>query len=73
MKKYIFLPTFFFSFSLSAQDLYWYDVLLDVNLGNAKEFEKAVDDFYSSVDPFYNINTPEDLKNANHLFTKGQK
>ena len=36
-------------------------------------YNPAVVDFSSSVDPFFNINTPEDLKNANNLFTKGQK
>ena len=50
MKKYIFILTLLFSFSVSAQDLYWYDVLLDVKNETAKDFEKAVDDFYSSVD-----------------------
>ena len=49
MKKYIFILTLLFSFSVSAQDLYWYDVLLDVKNERAKDFEKAVDDFYSSV------------------------
>ena len=55
MKKYIFILTLLFSFSVSAQDLYWYDVLLDVKNERAKDFEKAVDDFYSSV------NFPEDV------------
>ena len=50
MKNYIFILTLLFSFSVSAQDLYWYDVLLDVKNETAKDFEKAVDDFYSSVD-----------------------
>ena len=44
MKKYIFILTLLFSFSVSAQDLYWYDVLLDVKNETAKDFEKAVDD-----------------------------
>ena len=50
MKKLIYIFTFLFSFSLSAQDLYWYDVILDVKNQNAKAFENAVDKFYSSVD-----------------------
>ena len=50
MKKYIFIVALLFSFSASSQDLYWYDVLLDVKIENAKDFEKAVDDYYSSVD-----------------------
>ena len=50
MKKLIYIFTFLFSFSLSAQDLYWYDVILDVKNQNAKAFENAVDKFYSSID-----------------------
>ena len=50
MKNYIFIIALLFSFSASAQDLYWYDVLLDVKNESAKDFEKAVDDYYSSVD-----------------------
>ena len=50
MKKLIYIFTFLLSFSLSAQDLYWYDVFLDVKNQNAKAFENAVDKFYSSVD-----------------------
>ena len=38
-----------------------------------KSYNPATVDFSSSVDPFYNINTPKDLNNANKLFTKGQK
>ena len=49
-KNYILLLTLLFSFSVSAQDLYWYDVLLDVKNESAKDFEKAVDDYYTSVD-----------------------
>ena len=50
MKKLIYIFTFLFSFSLTAQDLYWYDVILDVKNQNAKAFENAVDKFYSSID-----------------------
>ena len=50
MKNYILLFTLLFSFSVSAQDLYWYDVLLDVKNESAKDFENAVDDYYTSVD-----------------------
>jgi len=50
MKKIIYILTFFFSLSISAQDLYWYDVILDVKNNESKAFEKAVDEFYSSVD-----------------------
>ena len=50
MKKIIHVLTFFFSLSISAQDLYWYDVILDVKNNESKAFEKAVDEFYSSVD-----------------------
>ena len=38
-----------------------------------KSYNPATVDFSSSVDPFFNINTPEDLKNASNLFIKGQK
>ena len=50
MKKIIYLYAFLFSFSLSAQDLYWYDVFLDVKGENAKAFEEAVNNYYSSID-----------------------
>ena len=30
MKKYIYILTILFSISLSAQELFWYDVLLEV-------------------------------------------
>ena len=67
MKKYIFILTLLFSFSVSAQDLYWYDVLLDVKNETAKDFEKAVDDFYSSV------KFPEDVSMTfSNIQIKGQ-
>ena len=50
MKKIIHVLAFFFSLSISAQDLYWYDVILDVKNNESKAFEKAVDEFYSSAD-----------------------
>ena len=50
MKKYIYILITLFSFSLSAQDGYWYDVLLEVEGEDVTEFEKTVDDFYSSLD-----------------------
>ena len=50
MKKYIYILTIFFSISLSAQELFWYDVLLEVEGEDVTEFEKTVDDYYSSVD-----------------------
>ena len=50
MKKYIYILTILFSISLSAQELYWYDVLLEVEGEDVTEFEKTVDDFYSSLD-----------------------
>ena len=50
MKNFIYILTFLFSFSLSGQDLYWYDVILDVKNNDSKAFEKAVDEFYSSID-----------------------
>ena len=50
MKKYIYFLTIFFSISLSAQELFWYDVLLEVEGEDVTEFEKTVDAYYSSVD-----------------------
>ena len=44
MKKYIYILITLFSFSLSAQDGYWYDVLLEVEGEDVTEFEKTVDD-----------------------------
>ena len=50
MKKYIYILTILFSCSLSSQDGFWYDVLLEVEGENVNEFEKTVDGFYSSLD-----------------------
>ena len=50
MKKYIYFLSFLFSISLTSQELYWYDVLLEVESDDVVEFEKTVDKFYSSVD-----------------------
>ena len=50
MKKYIYILTILFSLSLSAQDGFWYDVLLEVEGEDTNEFEKTVDEFYSSLD-----------------------
>ena len=50
MKKFIYLLTFFFTFSANSQELYWYDVFLDVKGENASAFVEAVDNYYSSID-----------------------
>lgn len=50
MNKYIYLLSFLFSISISSQELFWYDVLLEVEGEDVVEFEKTVDKFYSSVD-----------------------
>ena len=50
MKTYIYILSFFFSISLSAQEMFWYDVIIEVEGEDTVEFEKAVDDFYSDVD-----------------------
>ena len=50
MKKFIYLLSFFFTFSANSQELYWYDVFLDVKGENASAFVEAVDNYYSSVD-----------------------
>ena len=50
MKKYLYFLSFLFSISLISQELYWYDVILEVEGEDVVEFEKTVDKFYSSVD-----------------------
>jgi hypothetical protein len=50
MRKYIYFLTILFSFSISAQEGFWYDVLLEVDGEDTNEFEKTVDNFYSSLD-----------------------
>jgi len=50
MKTFIYILSFFFSISLSAQEMFWYDVIIEVEGEDTVEFEKAVDDFYSDVD-----------------------
>ena len=50
MKKFIYLLSFFFTFSANSQELYWYDVFLDVKGENANAFVEAVDNYYSSID-----------------------
>ena len=50
MKKYIYTLITLFSFSLSAQELFWYDVLLEVEGEDVTEFEKTVNAYYSSID-----------------------
>ena len=50
MKKYIYILSILFSISLSSQELYWYDVILEVDGTNSDEFEDTVDTYYSSVD-----------------------
>ena len=50
MKNFYLLLCFLFSASLFSQQLYWYDVILEVNSEDTVEFEQAVDSYYSSVD-----------------------
>jgi hypothetical protein len=50
MKTFIYILSFFFSISLSAQEMFWYDIIIEVEGEDTVEFEKAVDDFYSDVD-----------------------
>ena len=50
MKKFLLLLSFLFSVSLFSQQLYWYDVILEVNGEDTVQFEEAVDSYYSSVD-----------------------
>ena len=76
MKNFIYILTFLFSFSLSGQDLYWYDVILDVKNNDSKAFEKAVDEFYSSIDfpegvtmTFSNIQIKGQSFNETHILS----
>ena len=50
MKNLIYILLFLISFSSYSQDLYWYDVILDIKNQNSKDFENAVDKFYSNID-----------------------
>ena len=45
MKKIFLLLSFLFSVSLFSQQLYWYDVILEVNGEDTVQFEEAVDSF----------------------------
>ena len=50
MKNLIYSLLFLISFSSYSQDLYWYDVILDIKNQNSKDFENSVDKFYSNID-----------------------
>jgi len=50
MRQFIYILTILFSLSISAQEGFWYDVLLEVEGEDTNEFEKTVDKFYSSLD-----------------------
>ena len=50
MKKYIYILTILFSTSLTSQELYWYDVILEVDGVDNNKFEETVDAYYSTVD-----------------------
>ena len=50
MKKYIYILTILFSISLTSQELYWYDVILEVDGVDNNKFEETVDSYYSTVD-----------------------
>ena len=50
MKNLYLIFTFLFSITLFSQELFWYDVILEVEGESTVEFEKAVDTYYSSVD-----------------------
>ena len=50
MKQIILFLIFTFSISISAQQMYWYDVILDVEGKHTNAFEKTVDNYYSSKD-----------------------
>ena len=46
MRQFIYILAILFSFSISAQEGFWYDVLLEVDGEDTNEFEKTVDNFY---------------------------
>ncbi|RCT55538.1 hypothetical protein [Winogradskyella sp. KYW1333] len=48
MKNQFFIFAFLLTISLSAQELFWYDVILDVNGQHTNQFENIVDDYYSN-------------------------
>lgn len=50
MKTFIYFFFALFSISLSAQELYWYDVILDVDGKHTNAFETVVDNYYSNKD-----------------------
>ena len=50
MKQIILFLIFTFSISISAQQMYWYDVILEVEGKYTNAFEKTVDNYYSSKD-----------------------
>ena len=50
MKKYIYLITLLLSLSLSGQQIFWYNVYLEVKPSELKNVENLVDGFYANFD-----------------------
>ena len=50
MKKYIYLLTLLFSLLSSGQEIFWYNVLLEVKPSNTSIVENLVDEYYSDFD-----------------------
>ena len=61
MKKYIYIITFLFSISSFGQQIFWYDVILNIKPTNQKNVENLVDEYYSSFD--FPENTSLDFSN----------
>ena len=55
MKKLLLLFSLFISFTSFSQNIYWFDVTIDVDGGNASNVAELVTDYYSS------IKIPEDV------------
>jgi len=55
MKKILLLFSLLLSFNSFSQNIYWFDVIIDVDRGNASNVAELVTDYYSS------IKIPEDV------------
>ena len=59
MKKLLGLLIICFSMQLSAQELYWYDVLLEVSPKDYKQAEQLMDAYYSSIEMPEGVTNPK--------------
>ena len=67
MKKYIYFLTLLFSISSFGQEIFWYNVLLEVKPSNTSIVENLVDEYYSDFD--FTENTSMSFSN---IALKGQ-